>query len=111
MRSRGAGASSFDRRNGHDFKTYNVGTKTFEEYITQMTGYQASDGPGVTDIGVLCDAICGVNLSVGYRDEHTPQETLDTQEWLHTLSMARQWLSTEELPIFPLNPQMKLTRE
>ena len=91
----------FDRRNGTDFKCYDVGTDPFREYVQQQTGYTEPDRSSYTDIGVLCGRICGVNLSVGYYHEHRPWEQLDIAEWENTLDISRRWLSREDLPRFP----------
>jgi len=92
----------FDRRNARDFKCYGVGTDEFRQYLREVTGYSEPDRSSSTDITVLCRSICGVNLSVGYRDEHSAYETLVLKDWHHTLDMARNWLSTNDLPRFPL---------
>lgn len=92
----------FDRGNGRDYKCYDVGTDAFRAYIEQISAYHEPDRERSTDIKFLCKAICGVNLSIGYHNEHTPQEYLVVNEWLHTLKMARDWLSQPDLPLFQL---------
>jgi len=96
-------AVEFDRRHARDFKCYDVGTDEFRAYCAQMTGYTEPDREPVTDICVLCRDICGVNLSVGFYGEHTPDETLNVAEWQGTLLMARTWLADEQLPRFVRN--------
>jgi len=44
--------------------------------------------------------MCGVNLSVGYDDEHSADEHLVVAEWLQTLNLAKRWLSQSTLPSF-----------
>jgi hypothetical protein len=97
----------FDRCNGTDFKTYNVGTKEFDSYIEKMTGYKKQYG-SATDICVLCERICGVNLSVGYTDEHSRYEDLNIENWANTLLIAREWLK-KEMPEFLLCEKKKNT--
>jgi len=92
-----------DRRNGNDFKCYSVGTHEFRTYVNQATGYSEPDRSSYTDIVTLCRDICGVNLSIGYRNEHHNDEHLVVDEWLNTLDICRQWLSNPELPRFSLN--------
>jgi hypothetical protein len=92
----------FDRKNGRDFKCYNVGTPEFRAYVGSMTGYTEPDFRSSTDIVTLCRTICGVNLSVGYRNEHSIGECLVLSDWQHTLDMSRKWLSSDDLPRFPL---------
>lgn len=92
----------FDRCNGRDFKCYGVGTPAFRQYVGDQTGYTEPNRTSRTDIVALCRSITGVNLSVGYRDEHTPRERLYLAEWLDTLRMCRSWLGQRGLPRFVL---------
>lgn len=99
-------AIQFDRRGSRDFKCYEVGTSKFRSYLRRTTGYKEPDRKSSTDIRILCDPrqgstkMCGVNLSVGYYDEHTADEHLVISEWLHTLNLVRSWLSAPDLPIY-----------
>ena len=90
----------FDRRHARDYKCYDIGTDAFRAYIEANTGYTEPDRKASTDIRVLARDICGVNLSVGYYNEHTPQETLVFSEWFHTLETVRRWLARANLPRF-----------
>ena len=38
---------------------------------------------------MLCEKICGVNLSVGYYNEHHPEEILRYDEWLGTYQIVK----------------------
>ncbi len=91
-----------DRRHGSDFKCYSVGTDEFRDYVHCMTGYTEPDRYSYTDIVTLCQEITGVNLSVGYRNEHSSKESLCVEEWLNTLNVCRRWLAEEDLPRFSL---------
>ena len=91
-----------DRRGSCDFKCYNVGTMEFRAYVGRMTRFAEPDRRSFTDIVGLCRDICGVNLSCGYYNEHTPDEYLVKAEWHHTLQLLRSWLSADDLPRFPL---------
>jgi hypothetical protein len=91
-----------DRRHGLDFKCYSVGTDEFREYVKRVTGYSEPDRFSYTDIVTLCRDITGVNLSVGYRNEHSHNECLHIEEWQNTLELCRRWLSDQELPRFTL---------
>ena len=93
----------FDRANSHDFKCYDVGTDSFREYIISTTQYSEPDRCSFTDIVTLCRAVCGVNLSIGYHEEHTAGEYLVVDEWLNTLTICREWLSATKLPRFDLH--------
>ena len=83
----------FDRRNGTDYKFYEIPiSKEFEEYIKQETGYANAGKGSFTDIVTLCqnpNSCCGVNLSVGYYDEHKHYETLNINEWSNTLNITK----------------------
>lgn len=89
----------FDRRNAKDIKTYNVGSKEFDKYIQDKTGYTIPDKFSYTDIVTLCKTLCGANISVGYYNEHTKNEFVNIAEWQNTLDVTRNLLS-EELPKF-----------
>lgn len=85
-------AVQFDRKGRNDLVFYNVGTDEFAEYCATETGYVPADG-SYTDICVLCETICGVNISVGYKNEHTSNEILNLRWWANTLEVAKNWLS------------------
>lgn len=89
----------FDRRNGSDFKCYDVGTDEFRSFIKEQTGFSEPDRRSYTDICTLCRDICGVNLSIGYYDEHTNEERINIEEWLNTLRITQKLLDNE-LPRF-----------
>lgn len=92
----------FDRRGGSDFKCYTVGTDEFREYVNLKTGYTEPDMSIYTDIVTLCEKITGVNLSIGYQQNHTFDECLIISDWQNTLDLCRKWLSEKELPRFKL---------
>lgn len=91
----------FDRCNGNDFKCYEVGNDAFRKYIQKQTNYSEPDRFAYTDICILCEKICGANLSIGYYLEHTRNEYLVLDEWLQTLLLMQQMLSAK-LPRFEL---------
>ena len=90
-------AVEFDRRNAKDFKCYDVGTDEFRRYVAESTKYTEPDRFSFTDIILLCRGIPGVNLSIGYYDEHVASECLRMDEWCHTLKLCRSWLSSPML--------------
>ncbi|NLO18505.1 MAG: Zn-dependent exopeptidase M28 [Ignavibacteria bacterium] len=89
----------FDRRNGTDYKCYDVGTDEFRAFIEKRTKYSEPNRSSFTDICTLCEDICGANFSVGYYNEHHHDESIKISEWLHTLNIARDLLASE-LPKF-----------
>ncbi len=92
-------AVQFDRHGSDDLVFYNVGTKAFREYCEKETEYYTAQGTR-TDICVLCRRICGVNISVGYVNEHTCGEFLNITDWIRTYETCRRWLSKPNLPRF-----------
>ena len=92
--NRHAYAIQFDRRNATDYKVYNLPvTKKFTKFIQAATGYTDAGKLSRTDIVVLCRDVCGVNLSVGYHEEHSSEEYLVFEEWFHTLCVAEKLLT------------------
>ncbi|MGC8605462.1 MAG: hypothetical protein ACP5VS_17490 [Desulfomonilaceae bacterium] len=71
----------FDRRNGRDFKCYDVGTDEFRSYVARKTGYTEPGRTATTDIVTLCREIAGVHLSIGYHNGHGNQEYLNIGEY------------------------------
>jgi len=93
----------FDRKGSSDFKCYSVGSDEFREYLKTETLYSEPERFSFTDICTLCYKVVGVNLSVGYYNEHTSREILVIKEWINTLNMVRNWLSKPNLPRFEIN--------
>jgi hypothetical protein len=92
-------AVQFDRRGHQDIVFYDLATDAFAEYVEKSTGYVPADG-STTDIRHICKKICGVNISVGYLDEHNPTERLVLANFENTASVALKWLSQDKLPRF-----------
>ena len=91
-----------DRRGASDYKCYELPvTPEFLAFVERETGYVRAEGKGRTDIQVLCTEVCGVNLSVGYYDEHQPSERACLAEWQHTLDLVR-GIIAKPLSRFPL---------
>jgi len=91
-----------DRRNGTDFKCYQVGTEEFSDYIAKETGYIEDRSSGKTDICTLCENICGVNFSIGYYNEHNNNEYLNIDDWRKTYDLVTRILEKDPLPAFYL---------
>ncbi len=92
-------AIQFDRRNGNDIVFYNVATKTFVAWVEKQTKYVTTNGTN-TDVRIVCKDICGFNISVGFYNEHTPNEELDIPEWERTLKTCYNLLRQKDLPKF-----------
>lgn len=89
----------FDRRGRNDAVFYTVGTKQFKKFITSETTFREQHSPGLTDIAILSSDIPAVNMSVGYKNEHTANEIQVVSWWEETLRQAKTLLS-KELPQF-----------
>lgn len=86
-------AVEVDRREDRNYKTYHLPvSREFLAFIEASTGYRSAGNRSSTDITVLCRDICGVNLSIGYYDEHTEEERLVLSEWYRTLSLLEEML-------------------
>ena len=87
----------FDRRHGNDYKCYDIPvTKNFKRYIEEeFCGYMDAGITASTDIRFLARNICAANISVGYYNEHTPNEYLVIDEWLNTYNLAGRLLSAD----------------
>jgi hypothetical protein len=95
-----SGTSCFielDRRGYKDIATYGHGNKELIDLFEQQ-GYEETYG-SYTDIVELCEAsiIGGINLSVGYYNEHTSREYLNTGEMKYTLNRVKDVLESGEL--------------
>ena len=92
----------FDRAGSRDLVYYDMETDPFEEYIEEaFPGYEHAQG-SFTDIVELCPAldIAGVNLSIGYDDQHTANEHLDVMNYIRTVYLAMNMLQRTEIPSF-----------
>lgn len=91
-----------DRRNSSDYRVYDLPVSAeFKKYIETETSFVLAEGKGRTDIIPLCRDICAVNLSVGYYNEHTPDEYVVIDEWKHTLELVRKMLA-KDLKRYPV---------
>jgi len=86
-----------DRKGQKDLVFYSNYTEKFEKYCIKETDYECSYGNG-SDITVLCQNICGVNVSVGYRNEHSVNECLNLLWWNKTLKTLTKWLEQKGIP-------------
>ena len=89
-----------DRRGTNDCVFYDCYNPDFVEYVESF-GFVERWGT-FSDISVLMPAwkICGVNLSVGYEDEHSVSETLHIKALYNTIAKVRKMLGVKEIPTF-----------
>lgn len=85
-----------DRRGKNDCVFYDCYCPNFIEYVEQF-GFEEQYG-SFSDISFLMGEwkICGVNLSIGYEDEHTYCETLHISPMFDTITKVKNMLEAAE---------------
>lgn len=100
-------AIQFDRHGSSDLVYYNVGSDPFNNWCeANFKGYKKAQGSS-TDIRHLCRKMCGVNISVGYYNEHWATEYQLEKEFIRTLETTREVISQKDLPRFEIPPAPK----
>ena len=102
-------AVEYDRR-GHREGVFYRGTESpeFRAFLAGAFPDYSWGWGSYTDIATLCPGagLCGVNLSVGFRWEHTPRETLTLDHWETTLRDSLMVLGVRSFPTFtPTAPE------
>jgi hypothetical protein len=91
-----------DRRGSKDCVFYDCDNPDFTAYIESF-GFEEAIG-SFTDISMFCPdwGIAGVNLSVGYLNEHSISETLMVDDLLNTIDKVHTMLTVPEndIPFF-----------
>lgn len=89
-----------DRRGANDCVFYDCINRDFINYISSF-GFVERIG-SFSDISFICPcwSVCGVNLSVGYYDEHTTSETLCVSDYFNTLQKVKKMLMANDIPNF-----------
>ena len=89
-----------DRRGANDCVFYDCYNEDFIVYVEDF-GFVEAIG-SFSDISMICPSwgIAGVNLSVGYRDEHSVSEVLFVGHLLSTIDKVIAMLSEKEIPTF-----------
>lgn len=89
-----------DRRGACDCVFYECYNKDFFQYVSSF-GFREAYGT-FSDISFLMPEweICGVNLSVGYEDEHSFSETLHISHMFDTIRKVKNMLLEKEIPDF-----------
>ena len=90
-----------DRRGSNDCVFYQCANSKFIKYI-ETFGFAEAVG-SFSDISFLMPAwqVCGVNLSIGYREEHSVSETLNVHWMFQTIEKVKKMLDCAEID--PLN--------
>lgn len=81
-----------DRHGVDDCVFYDNQNEGFHKYVEKF-GFKTAVGT-YTDIDIICPywGISGVNLSVGYKYEHTSHEILDIKAWTKTYKRVKKML-------------------
>lgn len=89
-----------DRCGTNDCVFYECDNKDFIRYVESF-GFIQNFGT-FSDISIICPQwkIAGVNLSIGYEDEHSFQETLHLNSWGATINKVKVMLREVEIPFF-----------
>lgn len=89
-----------DRRGTNDCVFYDCANADFIRYVEGF-GFIQNFG-SFSDISILCPQwkIAGVNLSIGYENEHSYCETFHLNPWFATVEKVKRMLSVEEIPFF-----------
>jgi hypothetical protein len=89
-----------DRRGQDDCVFYDCDNKDFIKYVESF-GFIEQLGT-FSDISFLCPAWerCGVNLSVGYQNEHSYNETLHIPTLYNTIEKVKEMLTVDAIPDF-----------
>ncbi len=98
-----------DLRNATEYKYYSLPvSQEFVRFIEDETGYTYAGEKSGTDIVTLCQSVCGVNLSVGYYNEHTDKEYLRYADWLHTYRIVEKLLQKPQkrYPLLPATTEV-----
>ena len=85
-----------DRRGEKDSVYYDCDNPDFEDYINSF-GFETAIG-SFSDISLVCPSwgCAGVNLSIGYQNEHTPQEILYVDWMINTIDKVEQILLSKD---------------
>ena len=89
-----------DRRGTNDCVFYDCYNEDFITYVESF-GFIEAFGT-FSDIAELCPAwdVVGVNLSIGYENEHTRYETLHLKPWMATIEKVKCMLKEKDIPDF-----------
>lgn len=84
-------AVEFDRKGNNHFVCYNGDGKRFKNFIKKNTGFREETGSG-SDI-IMCEKLINsINVSTGYKYQHTPREMLVIDWWYHTYEIFSNFL-------------------
>ena len=95
-----------DRRGTNDCVFYDCDNGEFVDYVEKF-GFTETWG-SFSDICEICPEwkVAGVNLSIGYVDEHTYSELLYVSPMFATIEKVKKMLSEESIPFFKYIPSV-----
>lgn len=95
-----------DRRGANDCVFYDCDNKDFVSYVEEF-GFVEAIG-SFTDICSFCPEwkVAGVNLSIGYQNEHSKSEVLYVGHMLNTIEKVCNMLNEKEIPFFKYIPMV-----
>ena len=100
-----------DRRGSDDCVFYSCNNPEFDAYVESF-GFVTNFG-SFSDISAICPAwkIAGVNLSIGYYDEHSVSETLYIGQMFNTIKKVKRMLeAAESAPFFEYKESLGYSR-
>ncbi len=95
-------------------QTYSVNqvdyTTAFRQYIEEHLQVNRTGQSIGSDLQVLCRRVCGVNLGIGYMNQHYAQEVLFEAGWSNLCLKLESFLKQEH-PVFPISRKKRLKRK
>lgn len=96
-----------DRRGSNDCVFYDCDNEEFIKYVENF-GFQEAIGT-FSDISIICPSweVAGVNLSIGYHNEHSICEILMVREMMATVEKVKLMLQAKDVPDFIYVPSLR----
>jgi hypothetical protein len=93
-----------DRRGSNDCVFYDCDNEEFEQYV-ETFGFVTNFG-SFSDISMIGPdwGMAGVNLSIGYINEHSVSETVHVSAMLNTIAKVKNMLTQKDIPAFEYIP-------
>lgn len=89
-----------DRQGHSDCVFYGCKNKEFIDYVEDFGFFTATGS--FSDISALCPkwGVAGVNLSIGYKNEHSREEILYVTPMMVTIEKVKKMLTKQDIPYF-----------
>lgn len=89
-----------DRQGYSDCVFYDCHNENFIDYVENFGFFTATGS--FSDISVLCPkwGVAGVNLSIGYKNEHSREEILYVAPMMVTIEKVKKMLTKQDIPYF-----------